>query len=146
MNREWLFWLTQAVIGVTTLATTGCGAGDECQEAPPSLVMRIESGLKPDLSLRFVRAVEGDLYPNLFVSADVQGPRFASDNDLATWMILPWGTMQNVTGTILADEGLAKDVSNFDSWERMDAAFFYSHDGKGRLFAEVSKDCVRSVR
>jgi hypothetical protein len=140
MNREWLFWLRQAVIGVTVLATTGCGAGGECQEARRSQVMRIESGLKPDLSLRFVRAVEGDLFGNLFVSADVQGrPRVDSDNDLATWMILRGVTTQNVPtwGTILADEGLAKDVSDFDSWEAVDAAFFYSHGGDWRPYPKV---------
>lgn len=82
--------LVVAIASAATPSTPAAAKDNKCLEVPPALTARIEAGMKYyDVWLQAPRAVETPDFglDYWFVSADVAGPQYESNADIATWIV-----------------------------------------------------------
>lgn len=135
--RKWLWLVVVLIVGVA------CSSGDEnrisalddCEPLEDEAVALLISGLSVEgESLRGIQAARSRAYEKLwFVSADIQGPGFEGDADIAVWAL---DDLTNPSFIYWVNDK-AKDHSN---WGDEDPTYSASTDGIGSV-----KFCTRKI-
>ena len=133
--RKWIWLVVVLVVGVACSSEEEgrIAALDICETLEEQAITVLESGLNVEgLSLRGIQAARSRAYEKLwFVSADIQGPGFEGDADIAVWAV---DDLKNPEFIYWVNDR-AKEYSN---WGEEEATYSSSTDGIGSV-----KFCTR---